>query len=357
MKILITAPSLDEERNVSGISTIVRQIIGHGRSDFTHFTAGREDNERSGPRWLMKQAALPFRFAASIFTSLPDIVHINTALTDKSIYRDAALVAVAKLLGRKVVLAVHGGKYLIEDFKAFLLEKIARKMLIRADSIVVYSDFEKGHLVRRWPATKPKIHPLPNAIPLTHVGLKQRNNPIPVMVFFGRMHESKGLHDLLEASISLAEHGFKFTIRAYGDGPLRDFFVYEMTEALGDRFYYGGVISGDEKWKVLGEADIFVLPSRYGEGLPMAMLEAMATGCIVVVGDVASVSTVINEGRNGYMVKPFDAPGLASKMKVVLDDRLEWEPIRESAVATVKKKFEIKGYIDQLEKIYESTLG
>lgn len=297
------------------------------------------------------------QFAAKILTLLPDVVHINTALTDRSIIRDAALVAAAKLAGRKVVVAVHGGKYLIENFKGIVLERIARNMLSKARSIIVYSDFEKGHLVRRWPEMKSKIHTLPNAIPLTNVALKTRNNPIPVVVFFGRMHESKGLHDLLEASISLAEHGFKFYVRAYGEGPLREFFVYEMTEALGDRFHYGGVISGDEKWKVLGDADIFVLPSRYGEGLPMAMLEAMATGCIVIVGDVASVSTVINDGRNGYLIKPYDAPGLASKMKVVLDDKLEWDTIRESAVATVRKKFEIKDYIDKLEKIYETALG
>lgn len=355
MKILITAPSLDEKHNVSGISTIVRQIIQHGRSEFFHFTAGREDGERSGPKWLLNQAALPARFAMKAFNLKPDIVHINTALTDKSIIRDAALVMAARLIGRKVIVAVHGGKYLIEDFKNKRLQKITGKMLARAESVIVYSDFEKGHLVRRWP--KLKIHTLANAIPLENARLKHRNNPVPVVVFFGRMHESKGLHDLLEASISLAEHGFKFNIRAYGEGPLRDFFVYEMTEALGDRFQYGGVISGDEKWKVLGEADIFVLPSRYGEGLPMAMLEAMATGCVVIVGDVASVSTVINDGRNGYLVKPYDASGLASKLKVVLDDKLEWDTIRESAVATVKNKFEIKAYIDKLEKIYESAIG
>lgn len=355
MKILITAPSLDESRNVSGISTIVRQIIEHGRSEFVHFVAGREDGERSGPKWMIKQAALPVRFALKALTLRPDLIHINTALTDKSIFRDAALVMAANLARRKVIVAVHGGKYLIENFKSKRLQKIAGKMLAKAESVIVYSDFEKGHITRRWP--KLKIHTLANAIPLNNAVMRTRNNPVPVVVFFGRMHESKGLHDLLEASITLLEHGFKFHLHAYGEGPLREFFVYEMTEALGDRFHYGGVVSGDEKWKVLGEADIFVLPSRYGEGLPMAMLEAMATGCIVIVGDVASVSTVINEGRNGYMVKPYDAPGLASKMKVVLDDKLEWNTMRESAVSTVRKKFEIKDYIDKLERIYESAIG
>ena len=45
MKIVITAPSLDEHKNVSGISTIVRQIIEHSPHEFSHFKAGREDGE------------------------------------------------------------------------------------------------------------------------------------------------------------------------------------------------------------------------------------------------------------------------------------------------------------------------
>jgi glycosyltransferase involved in cell wall biosynthesis len=355
MKILITAPSLDEERNVSGISTIVRQIMRHGRSEYVHFTAGREDGERSGPKWVIKQAILPVRFALKAATFRPDVVHINTALTDKSIIRDAALATAAKLAGRRVVVAVHGGKYLIEDFENKQLENVAGNMLVKAHSVIVYSDFEKGHIARRWPRLQ--IETLANAIPLENVELKQRNNTVPLVVFFGRMHESKGLNEVIDACRSLVANGFKFEVKAYGEGPIREFFVNEMETALGDRFNYGGVISGDEKWRVLGEADVFVLPSRYGEGLPMAMLEAMATGCIVIVGDVASVSTVISDGTNGYLVKPYDAPGLASKMKVVLDDKLEWATIRENAVATVRNKFEITAYIEKLEKIYESTRG
>src|SRR5688500_9720172 len=143
MKILITAPSLDENRNVSGISTIVRQIIEYGRSEFFHFTAGSQDGERSGPKWAIKQAWLPVRFALRAATLRPDVVHINTALTDRSIIRDAVLATAAKLAGRKVIIAVHGGKYLIEDFESKRLENVTRKMLAKAHSVIVYSDFEK----------------------------------------------------------------------------------------------------------------------------------------------------------------------------------------------------------------------
>ncbi len=109
-----------------------------------------------------------------------------------------------------------------------------------------------------------------------------------------------------------------FRFNCFGAGDLKDYFVAEMTEILGDRFYYGGVISGAEKEKALEEADIFLLPSRYGEGLPMAMLEAMAAGCVVVASEMASIGAVIKDGENGFMIEPNNVSQLAEKLKFLL---------------------------------------
>ncbi len=355
MKILITAPDLDESRNVSGISTIVRQIIEHGSDEYSHFIAGRQDGEKTGPKWLAKQALLPFKFAKQLRAFGPDIVHINTALTDLSIYRDSALVAVARLMGKRVTIAIHGGKYLIEDIENAVLKTVTSKMLNAADSIIVYSEYERGLINKKW--QKLNIFTLPNAIPGQFIGNAERDNAESLLVYFGRMHESKGLHELVDACSALNSAGFKFQLHAYGEGPIREFFVTEMSKAIGGSFTYGGVIGGEEKWPILRKADLFVLPSRYGEGLPMAMLEAMAAGCIVVVGDVASVSSVISDGHNGYLVKPYDAAGLASRLKIILSEKLEWPAMREHAVQTIRTNFEIAAYIERLEDIYRKTVG
>ncbi len=355
MKVLITAPSLDETLNVSGISTIVRQIIEHGESEFSHFEAGRPDGEKIGPKWLAKQTALPVRFAGRVTGFRPDVVHINTALTDLSIARDAVLAAIARGMGKRVVLAVHGGKYLIDDCTNGTIKSLMGNMLTRSDSVVVYSEYEKALLEKRWKELK--IHTLPNAIPADKVAVRTRSNAEPVIVYFGRMHESKGLHELIDAARVLAESGFKFKLKAYGEGPIREFFVNGMRDVLGTRFEYGGIVRGDDKWAILGAADIFVLPSRYGEGMPMAILEAMATGCIVIAADVASVATVLRDGTNGFLVKPYDAAGLASKIKVVLSDKLSWPELRENAAATMRNDYAIAGYIQKLEEIYRKAFN
>lgn len=173
MQILITAPSLDESENVSGISTLVREIISRSENDFSHFRAGRRDGESGGIVWILKQILLPVRFRQAIRRKKPDVVHINTAFVPLSILRDAALVLVAKKAGVPTILHLHGGRFLIENFSSKRLESVATKMLKKADRILVLSEFEKENLTRRWENLE--IEMLPNAVSTDQIPPFEKN--------------------------------------------------------------------------------------------------------------------------------------------------------------------------------------
>ena len=125
-----------------------------------------------------------------------------------------------------------------------------------------------------------------------------------------------------------------------------------MTKILGDKFYYGGVVAGAEKWRQLAASGVFLLPSRYGEGLPMALLEAMAARCVVIAADVASIRAVIKDGENGLMVEPYNAAQVVEKLKFALSGKSELESLRRKARVTVETKFAISNYIENLDNIY-----
>ncbi len=351
MKILITAPSLDENQNVSGISTLVRQIIRRGAAEFTHFEAGRRDGERIGANWIFQQMLLTPRFFNAIRREKVDLVHINTALVPMSIVRDAALAAAARFAKRPILLHLHGGRFLMEDFDNRFLQKIAERMFLSARKIVVLSEHEKNSLERRWKNLN--IEVLPNAVAVDEIPFTEKKSAgEKTIIYLGRLHESKGLHEIIEACRILKSEGFQFNFRCFGAGALRDFFTTEMSAILGDKFYFGGVIAGVEKWKELAASDVFLLPSRYGEGLPMAMLEAMAAGCVAVAADVASVRAVIEDGVNGLMIEPYNVAQLVEKLKFLLSDYADLETIRNNARQTVEKKFQFAEYISKLEYIY-----
>lgn len=350
MKILITAPSLDERKNVSGISTLVREIIKADKNNFTHFVAGRQDGEKKNVGWLAKQISLPAKFRQAIRREKPDVIHINTALVPLSIMRDASLIFAAKRAKIPILLHLHGGRFLVEDFSNKVLERIAVKMLTAADRIVVLSDIEKENLTRRFRDLKIEI--LPNAVSVKELNT-EKNGAKKTIIFLGRFHESKGLHEIIEACKILQKENFDFDFRCFGAGAEKDFFLGEMEKTLGEKFFYGGVISGDEKWRELFQADIFLLPSRYGEGLPIAMLEAMAARCVTIVADVASVRAVVKNGENGFLVEPYNANQTADVLKNLLSDKFDWKTLRENARRTIEKKYSMENYVQKLDGIYD----
>lgn len=352
MKILITAPSLDEKQNVSGISTIVRQIIKGSRQSFYHFQAGRIDGEKSDFKWLLKQTFLPVRFFQTLRREKIDVAHINTALNSFSIIRDFALVVTARTLKIPVLLHIHGGRFLAEDFQNTYLALTAEKMMRASQTVVVLSETEKKIIENRWKNLALKV--LENAVSIDEFpNVRREREGEKTFIFFGRLHESKGLMEIIEACKTLKKEGYKFRFNCYGAGEAKDFFIAEMREILDENFFYGGVAAGAEKNQALTEADIFLLPSRYGEGLPMAMLEALASGCIVIVSEMASVGAVIENGSNGFLVEPGNIPQLTETLKLILSNRIDTETMKKNARQTVEKNFNLSGYIKKLETIYE----
>ena len=351
MKVLITAPSLNENENVSGISSVVRQIIERGNCEYRHFESGRRDGESANFAWLFKQITSVADFRQRTKKGQIDIVHLNTTFTPLAILRDSIYAFAAKISGVPIVMHVHGGRYLTEEFNSKLLKKIAEKMLRAARVAIVLSELEKQILERRWQNLNVKV--LENAVSIDELSTIEREpNDEKIIVFLGRLHESKGLHEIIEACRILNNEGFNFRFRCFGAGAEKDFFVSEMTKILGEKFDFGGIVSGVEKQRALTEADIFLLPSRYGEGLPIAMLEAMAAGCVVVVSEMASIGAVIRNGENGFLVEPRNTKELTEKLRLLLSGKIDWENLRRNARKTVAEKFNLKDYIKKLEDIY-----
>ena len=352
MKILITAPSLDETVNVSGISTVVSQIIKRGAFDYQHFTAGRRDGERKNLEWFKRQFALPREFRAVIRREKIELAHINTAFNPLSILRDLALARAAKRENLPLVLHLHGGKFLARDFENPFWKILAEKMLRRADLILVLSELEKEILKKRWRNLPVEV--LHNAVAVEK-DLPQKNNDLKTIIFLGRMTESKGLNEIIAACRQLKAENLKFNFRAFGAGDLMNFFTAEMKNLLGENFFYGGVIAGAKKQSELNRADIFVLPSRYGEGLPMAMLEAMAANCVPVVSEMASVGAVIENEKNGFLIEPGNTGELTEALKSLLRNEFDLEKIGANARRTIEEKFDLDEYIKKLESFYRSV--
>jgi glycosyltransferase involved in cell wall biosynthesis len=113
-----------------------------------------------------------------------------------------------------------------------------------------------------------------------------------------------------------------------------------------------GWINPDQKAEELARALVFTLPS-YDEGLPMAMLEAMAAGKAIVVTPVGGIPEAVKDGENGLLVPAGDANALACALSKVLQDHLLRKSLGANARKTVETQFSTDVVLRELSRLYK----
>ncbi|MFV0538156.1 MAG: glycosyltransferase family 4 protein [Dysgonomonas sp.] len=356
MKILITSPSLDTTINVSGISTIVNSLISHNSEcEYVHYLLGKPDRISSKFNWFVSFVKQLLYFPFFVKKNRVDLVHQNLPLNTKGIYREFIINCWCRLIGKPILLHVHGGAFLSKKPKTILCRRIIKSLFRRSDIVIVLSDVEKEYIA--------KLYNYKSAISLcnsvdTEQFISENKfivGKVPTLLFMGRIHESKGVEDIVEA-FRLLKGSINLKFVLCGDGPLKGYLVQACEELLGDNFIFRGVLSGQEKIDVIKEADVFLLPSRYGEGMPMALLETMAAGVVPVVTDDASMKYLIKHQTTGIIVEKNNPQDLSLKITHLLTHPDLYESISHEATKLIISDYNIDTYINSLNKLYRSIL-
>jgi glycosyltransferase involved in cell wall biosynthesis len=165
----------------------------------------------------------------------------------------------------------------------------------------------------------------------------------------------KGHACLLEAIALLRDRGVQCSLLLAGEGPERRALgALATTLRIADRVHFLG--DHPQIADLLELVDVFVLPS-IAEGLPLALLEAMAAGKAVVATGVGGVPEAITSGVNGLLVPAQEVPPLADALQALLiDSRLRRE-YGAQARATVEAHFTAEQHLHRLERLYLSLLN
>ncbi len=197
--------------------------------------------------------------------------------------------------------------------------------------VVGVSDHTSANLSRFEKIPPRKIETIPNGIDSSmfdvavDVEHKRHELQIPAgttVIGIGvRLAEQKGICYLLQALPVIVRRFPQVMLVIAGEGPLAEE-LRAQARSLGLEphvRFLGPRIDVPELLKVF---DLYVLPSLW-EGLPMVLLEAMAAGCPIVATDVGGISSAIEHGSNGLLVKPADPESLAQAIiRLVADPAL-----------------------------------
>jgi len=194
--------------------------------------------------------------------------------------------------------------------------------------------------------------PLCEAAPIDRrsLGLSDEDE---VVLWVGRLDPVKGLDHLLTAFEHVAAERNAHLLLA-GEGPLCDHLAKRITSlSLSDRVHLLG--ARRDVPSLLRTADVFVFPSRT-EGLPNALLEAMAAGCAIVATDVPGCGDLIVHERTGLLVPYGDTSALADSVVRVLGDRSLAAELGRNAWREVSQHWHLRETFERYAAVYAEVL-
>ena len=284
-----------------------------------------------------------------------DIIHCHG-------YKPSLLAYFAeRFSGERIIITCH--LWTNETLRLKVYSFVESLIMRKANRVVAVSDAIKHDIVKMG-VKESKIEIIFNGIDLQkwqpavdfdscdfkmQLGLKGDS---VILGLFGRLSHQKG-HEYLFQALSRIKTQ-KIELICVGDGYLKPELL-QKAERLGisDKVHFLG-FRKDVK-KLLQITDIFVMPSL-DEGLPMALLEAMAVGKAVVATPVGAIPTVINDGHDGILVSPQSVAELTRVIVQLLSDKSKMKILGRNAQDKVMQKFSSEAMAASYLDVYQKAI-
>ena len=279
----------------------------------------------------------------------------NNRLSHLHVHFGTAAASVGMIAARAfeipLSLTIHGPDEFYEVSRNYLPQKIETARFVCCIGNFARSQLMKICPIHQW--NKLKLSPL-GVDPVHFAPLNHRQNPeIFEVLCVGRLVPAKGQHILLSAIKLLVSEGRAVRLRLVGDGPDRKELEQRLAkEGLRDSVVLVGAMNQDRILEFLQTADAVVLAS-FAEGIPVALMEAMAMEIPCISTSVAGIPELISSGITGLLVAPSDDGQLAAAIKRLMDDPHLRQRLGASARAFVVENFNLRKNVQKLAEIYE----
>ena len=176
-----------------------------------------------------------------------------------------------------------------------------------------------------------------------------------VITCIGRLVDNKGQQYLIEAMRDVVQSHPAAALLLVGDGP-----ALEPLRALAQRLQIADTVrfagSRTDVPEILALTEVFVLPSFY-EGIPLALVEAMAANRPVIATSVPGNLDVIGDDGCGLLVPPKDAAALAGAIAGLLDDPPRARAMAARGRARARRDFDLRRALAAMEALYDDVLA
>ena len=310
----------------------------------------------------------------------PDLVHASLTLSPL----DFRLPDLCQQLGVPLVATFHpafdAGLRNLTAGTQQLTYQLYAPALARYDRVIVFSEIQADVLARlgvredrlavipngvdqdQWAPSSPSTSALHHGgLPsagLTPAGLSERQKVRQklgnqrIFLYMGRVSTEKNVEALLKGWKLVNPEGCRLVI--VGDGPLRS--TLQNTHTADNVLWWGYESNLDTRVALLQEAEVFVLPSLV-EGLSIALLEAMSSGCACLATDAGADGEVLADGAGIVLSTQGVTTQLRTLLPVLRDQPVLTAELGRRARERVLERYTLSRNIDSLEKLYSGLLA
>lgn len=269
----------------------------------------------------------------------------------------------AKAIGCPLVYHVHSpvGRDTSKGLSNWIKTKIESFGLRSVDQMICVSNSLCGYMQQLGHASE-KLSVVLNGVAIVDT-LPTRDAPQPDDTWtIGTMalyRPRKGIEVLLAAIAQLKRRNVAVHLRAVGqfETPHYEAEIMQLVDQLGiaDMITWTGFQTNINEQ--LQQMDVFVLPSLYGEGLPMVVLESMANAVPVVASDVEGITEAVRNGVDGLIVEPGSSDDLANKLQSLVGDSATWTSMSQQAFERQRSQLSDVSMAEGISRVYDSLLN
>lgn len=286
-----------------------------------------------------------------------DIIYITPGQTFFGVLKYLVFIVITKILGKELIIHIHGN-YVGKEYSLLkgVKKKLFKYLLKKTSKGIVLSESLTGNMSPF--ISEDKIYVLYNFVEdylfVEENAIKNKfKNNKPRIIFLSNLMVEKGIFELLDALKILESKGFEYEAKIAGhiDANNKDRIQPYFDELKHTE--YCGVVRGYDKKDLLLWGNTFVLPTFYAmEGQPISILEAMATGNIVVTTQHSGIPDVFENEVNGYYIDKQTPQDLADKIIRLKSNVETCDNIRLHNYNYAKNNYRVEIFIKNIINIF-----
>jgi len=288
-----------------------------------------------------------------------DIVYITPGQTFFGLLKYMLFIVTSKILRKELIIHIHGNYVGSEyNFLKGIKKKLFKWLLSQTSKGIVLSESLSGNMSPF--VHKSKIFVLYNFVEDFLFSDKKTidrklTQSKPKIIFLSNLMEEKGIFDLLEALKILEEKGFEYEAKIAGNLDTTHENKLQADIKTLKKTKYVGVVSGKNKKDLLLWSNIFILPTFYKmEGQPISILEAMATGNIVLTTRHAGIPDIFQNETNGYYVEKNNSNSIVEIIQSLDIQSDRFQTILRHNYVVAKKNYRLENFINNIIDIFEA---